>query len=284
MLLMTLRFFATGSFLQAVGVFIGVDKATASRHIWRVVRALASLYNQFIQMPEHDVALRKVSQGFYHISRFPKCIGALDCTHVKILSPGGDEAELYRNRKGFFSFNVQAICNSECFFQDLVCRWPGSTHDALIFSNSNVRRRFERGDFNNHLLVADSGYGVTNYLITPLNNPVTAAENLFNESQIRTRNPIERCFGIWKRRFPILSFGIRMKTVKVEAIVIATAVLHNVSRRFQDPEPELDEDEIRQIEVVNNIQIEEFRQANNRINVNNIVRRQLIYEYFAQLQ
>lgn len=112
-----------------------------------------------------------------------------------------------------------------------------------------------------------------------MNNPVTAAENLFNESQIRTRNPIERCFGIWKRRFPILSFGIRMKTVKVEAIVIATTVLHNVSRRFQDPEPELDEDEIRQIEVVNNIQIEEFRQTNNRINVNNIVRHQLIYEY-----
>lgn len=69
--------------------------------------------------------------------------------------------------------------------------------------------KFERGDFNNMVLVGDSGYGVSHYLITPLESPRTRAETLFNESKIRTRNPVAKTFGMWKGRFPVLAFGIR---------------------------------------------------------------------------
>lgn len=48
-------------------------------------------------------------QEFYNIARFPKFIEALDCTHVKIISPGGNNAEIYRNRKDYFSFKVVMI-------------------------------------------------------------------------------------------------------------------------------------------------------------------------------
>lgn len=41
-------------------------------------------------------------QGFYNIARFHKCIDAVDCIHIKISSPGEDEAEIYKNRKDFF--------------------------------------------------------------------------------------------------------------------------------------------------------------------------------------
>lgn len=44
-------------------------------------------------------------------------------------------------------------------------------------------------------------------------NPITNVENTFNESQIRTRNPIERSYGVWKRRFPILSLGINVRNL-----------------------------------------------------------------------
>jgi len=80
-------------------------------------------------------------------------------------------------------------------------------------------------------------------MITPLLNPSTPAEQLFNESQIRTRNPIERCFGVLKRRFPILSNTIRLNIDKVEAVVVACAVLHNICIELKDELTLVDEEE-----------------------------------------
>lgn len=44
---------------------------------------------------------------------------------------------------------------------------------------------------------------------------------------------MERCFGVWKRRFPILSKGIRVCQDTAMAIIVACAVLHNMCR-FQN--------------------------------------------------
>jgi hypothetical protein len=73
------------------------------------------------------------------------------------------------------------------------------------------------------LAVGASGYANTNFLLTPLLRPRTPAEQLYNESHIRT-NVVERCFGVLKRRFPILAYGCRLQSNKV-LIIIATSVL-----------------------------------------------------------
>jgi len=57
----------------------------------------------------------------------------------------------------------------------------------------------------------DSGYTLKPYLMTPLLNPRTAEENRYNEAHIRTRNTVERTFGVWKSRFPALAYGLRCK-------------------------------------------------------------------------
>jgi hypothetical protein len=31
----------------------------------------------------------------------PRVIGAIDCTHIRVESPGGPNAEIFRNRKSF---------------------------------------------------------------------------------------------------------------------------------------------------------------------------------------
>ncbi|KAJ8912380.1 hypothetical protein NQ315_014748 [Exocentrus adspersus] len=283
MVLLTLRFYATGNFLQTAGDLIGIDKGTASRIIWKVTQAIAGLYRQFVRMPQTEEELREVSQKFYNVARLPKCCGAIDCTHVKIISPGGNNAEIYRNRKGFFSLNVQAVCDANCMFQDVVCRWPGSTHDSQIFLNSHIRARCENNDFDDYVLVGDSGYAVKKYLITPLAEPITRAEQLFNESQIRTRNCIERKFGQWKRRFPILAFGIRLKLEKDEAVVIATAVLENIARLLNEQDPPFDEEGEVAVNFVNDVNIQPYMNIYNVNNVNAIVRHQLINDYFSQL-
>ena len=106
-------------------------------------------------------------QGFYEIANFPGVLGAIDCTHVAIQSPGGEYAELYRNRKGYFSINVQAICNSCLEFTNIVARWSGSSHDVTIFGNSRICAQFESGEITG-ILLGDGGYGCKKYLLTPL--------------------------------------------------------------------------------------------------------------------
>ena len=53
--------------------------------------------------------------GVYAVSGLPGVIGAIECTHVLIQSPGGDDAEIYRNRKGYFSINVQLVCDQTAY-------------------------------------------------------------------------------------------------------------------------------------------------------------------------
>lgn len=50
-----------------------------------------------------------------------------------------------------------------------------------------------------------------------------------------------RCIGLWKRRFPVLSLKCRLKFENLQAVIIATAVLHNISRdmNLEDFEPEI---------------------------------------------
>lgn len=75
------------------------------------------------------------------------------------------------------------------------------------------------------------------YLLTPLPNPITQPQRLYNESHIRTRNSVERTIGIWKRRFPCLAYGLRCKIESVMTIIVATAVLHNIARTMHDGDP-----------------------------------------------
>lgn len=261
---------------------MGVDKSTASRAISLVINNIANLRNQFITMPESEEEIQEMKQKFYRIARFPKCIGAIDCTHVKIQSPGGENAELFRNRKGYFSFNVQVICDPHLKIQDVVCRWQGSAHDSTIFNNSRIKARLEQGDFGiDSLIIGDSGYPIKPYLITPLRDPQTPAEQLFNQSLIRTRNVVERCFGVLKRRFPVLSLGIRLKIEKVEPIVTASAVLHNIACQRNEPDFIVGEDILQAIEEANNMDL--LMPDQNRLNIDNIVRCNLITQYFQDL-
>lgn len=237
-LLLTLRFYATGNILLSVGDFMGVSKSSASRIVQRVSQAIASLRPQYINMYGTNQEMEAACEDFYRIARFPKCIGAIDCTLIKIDSVGGDDAEIFRCRKGYFAVNVQTVSDADLRIRNIVCRWPGSTHDQTIFNNSNLKQQFENNMYGQYLLIGDSGYTLKPYLMTQLQTVETAAQNLYNESLIRTRNVVERQYGVWKRRFPILRLGMRLKLETIRNIIVATAVLHNLALAMGEEFPD----------------------------------------------
>lgn len=87
-LLLTLRFYASGSFYITMGDFNGVHKTTTGRVIKRVTEALISLRATYIKFPDTQEERNQIQRKFYEISRFPKVLGAIDCTHIRIQSPG----------------------------------------------------------------------------------------------------------------------------------------------------------------------------------------------------
>lgn len=279
-LLLTLRFFASGAFIICASDFCGVDKGTASRIIKKVSEAIARLGPAFISFPETEREINQTQQGFYRIASFPRVVGAIDCTHVPIKSPGGDNAEEYRGRDGKFSVNVQTVCNAGLKIMDIVSRWPGAVHDQTIFNNSGVKARFEQGQMGNLVLLGDSGYALTNYLLTPFLQPRTPGENLFNESHIRTRNTVERSYGVWKRRFPVLANTIRLKLDRVEAIIVACAVLHNIAIDMKEEEPPICPD-IQQ--AIDQAIAAERQQIGGEGVVHNNATRECFVQYFTSL-
>jgi len=86
-LLLALRFYATGNFLITVGDFVGVSKTTASLIVRDVSIAIAKLRPTFVKMPIES-EIPTMQKRFYQIAKFPRTIGAIDCTHVKIQNPG----------------------------------------------------------------------------------------------------------------------------------------------------------------------------------------------------
>lgn len=79
---------ASGCFYIASGDFVGIHKSTAGTIIPRVINAIVGLRRRYIKFPERAQQQQEIVQGFATIARFPRVIGAVDCTHVKLLSPG----------------------------------------------------------------------------------------------------------------------------------------------------------------------------------------------------
>lgn len=58
-------------------------------------------------------------------------------------------------------------------------RWPGSVHNSTVFDNSMLREKFENKEFGTCVLLGDVGYPCRSYLMTPLLNPRTESEKIY---------------------------------------------------------------------------------------------------------
>ena len=77
----------------------------------------------------------------------------------------------------------------------------------------------------------DSGYPLEPRLMTPYTNPSNQMEIKYNVIHSKTRNVIERCFGVLKSRFRCLdkSGGTLLYSAeKTCQIIVAVVVLHNM--------------------------------------------------------
>ncbi|KFM70550.1 putative nuclease HARBI1, partial [Stegodyphus mimosarum] len=141
---------------------------------------------------------------------------------------------MFRSRKGFLALNVQTVCDADLYVRNIVARWPGSTHDMTVFSNSYVHAKMEADVPPEYHLIGDSGYGCRTYLLTPYLDPTSEGQRRYNNSHIYARNTVERQYGVWKRRFSCIGSGLRCKVENATTIIVATVVLHNIALQMND--------------------------------------------------
>ena len=101
------------------------------------------LLPKYIRFPSSD-GLTEVVDGFKHKWGFPQCAGAVDGTHIPILSPQEFPSDYY-NRKGWHSILMQGTVNHLGLFMDVYIGWPGRVHDARVFANSTLYRKGQDG-------------------------------------------------------------------------------------------------------------------------------------------
>ncbi|CAK1589161.1 unnamed protein product [Parnassius mnemosyne] len=243
-LLIALRFYASASFQIISGDLISVSQPTVSRIVKRVSYLISLQIKRYIKFPENS---EYTKLKFYQIAQFPGVRGCIDCTHVAIQNPGGNFAEVFRNRKKFFSINTQLVCGPELEIYDIVADRPGSVHDNRIFQASTLKAKLEGGEIDG-LLLGDSGYGCQTYLLTPVLRPESDAEQNYNKAHIKTRNTVERTIGVWKRIFPCVSKKLATNLTTTCHVVVATAILYNICRLHNEIEENIEPPVIRRID------------------------------------
>lgn len=195
----------------------------------------------WIKFPQTMAEILEAKQDWQSRFQIPSVIGVVDCTHVRIPKPKQDGDE-YINRKNYPSLNVQATCNAKEWFTSVTAQWPGSVHDSRIMKNSDLFIIMNKT--RDTVILGDSGYAISPWLITPYSNPVNDLQRHFNKIYARERVIIERCFGQVKKRFPILHYKVRTALQTVPSVIICCFVLHNVAKYLNDTDnfPELEED------------------------------------------
>lgn len=131
-------------------------------------------------------------------------------------------------------------------FRYFTCRHAGSAHDARIFGESSLRAHLI-ASFNENeplALLGDEGYAAEDVMLTPVRAPTIASAEFatrqkmkaFNRVHKKSRISIEHAFGILKKRFPVLLYVMRSKTLEnIQALIASTIVIHNILIDLKDP-------------------------------------------------
>ncbi|KAJ1200334.1 hypothetical protein NDU88_004158 [Pleurodeles waltl] len=234
--LSVLHFLASGSFQTTVGIASGMSQPMFSKVLSRVLSALMKYVRSYIIFPEVG-ELATVKGDFYALGHIPNVIGAIDGTHVALVPPR-DREQVYRNRKSYHSMNIQVVCLADQYISHVNAKFPGSVHDAYILRNSSIPYVMEQLERHRVWLLGDSGYPNLSWLLTPVRNPRTRAEERYNEAHGRTRRVIERTFGLLKARFRCLHMtggSLMYSPKKVCHIIVACCMLHNLALHRQVP-------------------------------------------------
>ncbi len=246
-----LNFYASGSYQRRVAsdAFAMMSQSNVSICI-RAYSILITekLMDQFVIFPRNVDEIKYLHDDLQKHMDYPGAFGFVDGSLIALASLSHSIEHAYVSRKSTHATNTQFVCDIRMRFLSVNARYPGSTHDSLIWRaslvNSTLRRMCNSMEPNwRYFMLADNGYPLQPWLLKPYDSPNTPAKKLYNKFHRQLRSLVERAIGLLKARFRCLlaERKLRYDPLMAGYIIYSCTVLHNFllanNYRVDDIEP-----------------------------------------------
>ena len=240
----TLWRLATNVEYRTIGHLFGISRASVCCIVRHVCENIVHvLMPKYIAWPKGEL-LKETVELFEHMWGYPQCAGAIDGSHIPIVAPEEFHTD-YFNRKGWHSIILQGVVDARYRFTDINVGWPGSVHDARMFSNSQIFKKGQLGRLFDPIaaqckviegveipvhLIGDPAYPLMSWLMKAYTDTgkLTTVQSTYNYRLSRARNVVENAFGRLKGRWRCLAKRNDCNLEFVKLQVAACCTLHNI--------------------------------------------------------
>jgi hypothetical protein len=209
------------------------------------IARMYSIRDNFIQFPLTMGDLKDVMQPYVE-NFLPGCIGSVDVVHVKWSKcPAGDYNRA-KSKEGFPSVAFEVVTGYDRQILGVSEIHFGTRNDQQIVRSDDTVSLITSGwyhdlewkyfdEYGNECVeygvyfICDGGYLWWPELVCPYKHEPVASKKGFFSSKIESvRKDVECVFGILKKRWKILDYGIRFSNMQVvEKVFVVCCMLHN---------------------------------------------------------
>lgn len=169
---MPLYYLSSTAEYRTITNLCGVSPSFVCVCVGEVFQAIVdNMMSSFIFLPKGN-ELKEIIKTYKEKWGFPIRAGAIDGTHIPILSPSDNHSD-YVNRKGYHSIVMQAVVDCNYMFRDIVTGWPGSVHDARVLANSHLYQLGNEGKlFTGNISEDINDTSISQFLLGDPANPL----------------------------------------------------------------------------------------------------------------